>query len=142
MYKSNGVHKKQIEKDAKEFLHKYTHQWNDNIASIAVSSLERQKFENPQILPITEDIVRLGNWVDQQIESLTTELHGDPQSSEAYRALTEAVFVKTELLNYRRSGEIEAILVENFLRRKYSKDNINKEVFDSLTDIEKNMVKR
>ena len=84
----------------------------------------------------------LGNWLDVEIEKLTKELNQDRQSSEVFRALTEAVFIKTELLNFRRSGEVESMLVRDFQRRKRSKEHINKEVLESLSNTEQTMVKR
>ena len=135
-----GNQKRKEEADG--FLDLYNRMWNDNIASIAVSSLERQKYENPKILPITEDVVALGNWLDSEIDKLTKELIQEPQSSEVFRSLTEAVFIKTELLNFRRSGEVESMLVKDFERRKRSKEHINKEVLQSLSNTEQTMVKR
>lgn len=139
---ATGSRHQEQKEEADGFLDLYNRMWNDNIASIAVSSLERMKYENPKILPITEDVVALGNWLDVEIEKLTKELNQDRQSSEVFRALTEAVFIKTELLNFRRSGEVESMLVRDFQRRKRSKEHINKEVLESLSNTEQTMVKR
>ena len=127
--------------ESETFQRLLENEWNDRVSAIAVATLAINKYENPKLEPITEDVVRLGNFVEDGIARLVPQLKETP-TKEIWRELCEHVLVRVELLNFRRGGEIENILVSDYLKRGRSKQSMNTEIVKSLSDVEKQLLDR
>ena len=131
------------QREAEVFLTLLKQEWTDKVSSVSLASLATNKFEKPQLLPCTEDLTKLADYVDNEIKALTTLLgEGEPQYS-VWRSLSEVTMVKVVLFNKRRGGEVEDLRLDAYLNRKKSAQGlINKEIKDSLSPLENQLVER
>lgn len=115
-------------------------EWGDSVNSIALASLATNKFKKNELLPLTEDLVKLKDYADEEIDTLLDVITTKPEYS-TWRALCEAIFVKLMVFNKRRSNEIEGILLSSFNARR-NKADVMKEMVDMLSPLEKELFKR
>jgi len=54
-------------KETANFLELMKNEWADKVSSLALSSLRMKQFNKPDLLPVTEDLIRVKNFIDEQI---------------------------------------------------------------------------
>ena len=98
-------------KESNNFLELYKGEWIDKVSSIAYRSLQANKRNEPCILPLTEDLKQIKDYVDAKIDSLTESMKKKP-SPWMFRELCEVNMAKFALLNKRRNCEVSQIRVD------------------------------
>ena len=122
------------EEKARKFLSLYSLQWNDRIASVARTSLQKKQLNKPLMLPTTRDIVHLNTYLQKRAKELRD------QEDSGYEELTMICLSQVILFNRKRSGEASRILKSSFLKAQKG-TAMSKEVSNSLTKLEIQLAK-
>ena len=130
---------KRISAENYVFLHQT--EWTDRVSSIALATLKRNKFEKPQVLPLTDDLVKFRTYLNESIEKLSKELLLNP-SPFSWKSLAEVVLCRLVIFNKRRSGEMAKLLVQNYTKRLKWTAIGNEEIKKTLSNFEKELVKK
>jgi hypothetical protein len=102
--------------EAEKFLKCFEGDWQDSVSSIALASLNSNKFNKPQLLPVTEDLKRLKNYLDEEMKKLIAQIK-ESVTATSYRALAEVALGKILMFNFRRSAEASQLTVLRFQER-------------------------
>lgn len=132
---------KKMKQQVERFLTLHKSEWNDCISSKALTALKLKRQKGPEKLPDSDDLVKLKDHIDTQIQSEINQLRSQ-YSYTSYRNLLEYTMASIILFNKRRGGETSKLLVQSYVDRANWKLNSNKEIIDSLTLVEKQLVKR
>ena len=128
-------------KEADNFLSIHKSEWADRVSSIALATLRRKRFEKPQALPLTSDLVKLKEYLDARISTLTAALHQSPCYN-SWRSLAEVTLAKLTLFNKRRSGEPAQLLKTSYAERPCWAELANHEAIRTLNEAELKLMKR
>ncbi len=116
-------------------------EWTDSISSVALTTLATNKFTKRDLLPLTTDLVKLAEYLDKEGKERMRILQTEP-SAEAWRDLAEVVLGKVVVFNKRRGGEVQNLLLTQYVNRKKAQTTMNQEVYESLTPLEKKLTER
>ncbi|XP_052759701.1 uncharacterized protein LOC128202688 isoform X2 [Mya arenaria] len=126
---------------AETFCKLYRREWNDKISSVALSTLKTNKFNKGQVIPLTDDLVKLKNHLSSRMSALAEKLQSSP-AYKVWRELAEVTMVKILLLNKRRGAEASKLLISAYQSRPNWEETTNKEILGSLSPLEKKMFSR
>ena len=126
---------------AKDFLKIYKLEWSTRISSISLKNMDVNKFNKIKLLPVTDDLLKLREFLKNQIPKLTEELKGSP-SLETWRSLAELAGIRLTIFNRRRGNEVFNLLLKRFKERKTYQANELEEIKKSLTPLEKRLMNR
>ena len=129
----------QTRQDAEAFQALFQSDWTDRISSLALASLKQAKYNKPEFLPVTEDLVSLGKYLRESMSQLTND--GVPTYNE-WRDLLEKTMVHLVVFNKRRANEVAKLLVTSFTNRPTWQESWNEEVSASLSALEKQLCAR
>ena len=99
--------------DKADCLEKLCHlEWTDKVSSNALRTLYDRKRNNPKVLPLSRDIVKLSKYLDTKGQAATQvlkdEAHEDRSEADkvaAWKELSEVTLSKLILFNRKRQGE-------------------------------------
>lgn len=94
----------------------YQTKWPEFISSSARRTLSEMKYNKPTMLPPTEDVAKLNNYLDKRSKSSVAALT-EERTQQNYSMLAQTTLVKIILFNRRRSGEVSKMKVKNFVER-------------------------
>lgn len=122
--------------------------WANEIASLALKDITEKRWEKPQIIPVTSDIIIFNNYVKGEVEkavqSLVQILSENRQNEKeliaSYKKLTKCIMALILILNRKRIGEIQYLKVQTY-RKNFSDFNNQEEILDSLSPSEKLLCK-
>lgn len=137
---SLAIRSKDTEKrqDAKDFMDLFSVEWNNKITSIANRRMALQKLNKPVIMPITQDMVTLSEWLSTEMTSISNVQCPSPGQC---KRMANLLLVKILIFNKRRIAEVQELLVEDY-RKRSTKEDISEEVINSLNISEKTLAKR
>ena len=117
-----------------QFLKLVELNWTLDISAVALRNLSERKRCGVRYLPLTEDVVKLNQYLVSQgneaVQKLTTG-----SDSETYMRLTQLTLVKTILFNRQRQGEVSKITVDDY--EKKAKGDCSHEMTKALTEFER-----
>nr|CAI5858945.1 unnamed protein product [Callosobruchus analis] len=107
--------------DIERFQKIVTSQWTTEIGSLALKDLNEKSATKPKLLPITEDIMKLKNGIEE------------------YRTLAETTLVSTVLHNRKRVGDIQYLEIKSYQEQVESGKTatVQTEFTESLSENEK-----
>ena len=111
------------------------------ISSIANKTLDQKKFEKVNLLPITDDLLKVREFLVKEISLLTKRLH-EKQEIETWKTLAEYAGTRITMFHRRRISEVFGMLVTRFIERGKYKDGEILEVKESMTMFEKHLIDR
>ncbi len=126
------------ENESEQFSIMLKNEWNDAVTSIAMDSLTQnrgKKCNKPQLLPLTEDLVVLNDYLKVNIPKLTQVLRINPTYA-IHHELSENVMTKSVLLNKQRGTETSKLLKTAYTEKTDWKQATCKEIIESLSSIE------
>ncbi|XP_072047723.1 uncharacterized protein [Amphiura filiformis] len=131
-----------LERRAEQFMKLIDLQWTDKISTHALRTLNENKRNAPQYLPVTEDIVKLTNFLQKKMEERMKSLQMSKDTCRsdtefAYKELAEVTLTSLLLFNRKRSGEVSRMKVVDY--SKCEKGNVEKGVMEGLSDFEKRL---
>ncbi|XP_033760778.1 uncharacterized protein LOC117342681 [Pecten maximus] len=128
-------------KDAESYLILHNDEWCERISSHAHNTLSERKFNNPDILPLTEDIVCLRKYLLNEMEKVRKELDKQPCSNTSmWRHLAQLTLCRVCVFNRRRGGEVGEMLLASYMERNTEQGS--KELISCLEPIEKKLMER
>ncbi|XP_060081304.1 uncharacterized protein LOC132560656 [Ylistrum balloti] len=125
-----------VQDNVERFQRLYSMDWNTEVSSTALKSLETKKWNKPSLLPLTNDVVKFQKYLDQQIDANIKLL--ESKNAQGWRPLCEAILVSIILFNRRRSGEVERLSLDVFSLK--SKTDLMPDVKETLNNLEKHLV--
>lgn len=139
----NGIAIKARDNDtvasAKNFLKLYKLEWETKVSSTCLKNMNVNRFNKVQLLPITEDLMKVRDFMKEKIPELTSSLMADP-SLETWRKLAEITGARLTIFNRRRGNEVFNMVQTRFNEREKYRANEMKEIKDSLTSLEKRLM--
>ncbi|KAI4899531.1 hypothetical protein NFI96_007438 [Prochilodus magdalenae] len=121
---------------AQNFIKLIESDWNTYVSKLARTNLEQNKWNKPDVLPVTEDVVKLQKHLKNLEDKSKDQLHAttDPV---AWKNLAECVLAQIILFNRRREGEAAKLLVETY--QKKNTVPLNEDVLQSLSKFEQDL---
>lgn len=126
--------------------------WATEIASLALKDLSEKHWEKPQILPVTNDIIKFNTYVKKEIEIssdvLSQIVKSDKSDTEYdkkalisnYKRLAKSIMALVLILNRKRIGEIQYLKTSTYLK-EFCDPNTQEEILESLSTSEKLLCK-
>ncbi|KAG7456743.1 hypothetical protein MATL_G00239180 [Megalops atlanticus] len=124
------------EQKAKKFIQLMESKWNSYVSSHALSTLHHAKWNKVDVIPLTEDVVKLQKFLQVSEEKAKKELEKNP-CPDKWRRLNEVLLAEIILFNRRREGEAAKMLLETYMKRDTTPMNLD--VFDSLSKLEQQL---
>ena len=126
---------------AETFLSLVKSEWTDAVSSCALNTLKRRKDQSVQILPLTEDLVKVKRRMLKEMTMKTRDLSSSPEYT-AWRKLAQVMMSRLILFNKRRGGEVSRPLLKSYQDKPKWEEGMNKEILDSLQGLELALIKR
>lgn len=122
----------------KRFYKVVDSQWSVEVGSLALKDLNEKVVSKPKLLPLTEDIMKLKNFVHNAAETSYKQLK-TLKSMTDFKILVETTLVLTIIHNRKRVGDIQYLDLNSYNQQINSKDNSipQTELANSLSDNEK-----
>lgn len=128
--------------NAENFMKLMSWEWADKIGSIALATLQTNKHNKPQLLPLTEDLLLLKDFLVKGVTENMGMLKKHPEDRDTWRELCEHTMAWILLFNKRRGSEVAKMLTSSFVNRPKWQSQANKEIVDSFSLPEKQMLER
>lgn len=126
-------------KEADDYMLLHENEWAENVSTHATQTLVERKFNEPCVLPLTEDIVKLREFVMRKMEESIKVVKQNPNPT-TWRELAMATLCRVTVFNKRRGGETGQMLMASYIMR--SKDTGGKEIVNALQPIERRLINR
>ncbi|XP_072178107.1 uncharacterized protein [Diadema setosum] len=125
--------------NAKKFSERCTSDWSCFISSSALRTLHEQKRNHGKLLPLTEDVVHLTNFLKERGRKSYQRLAADTSDSEAWNDLNEVTLAQITMFNRRRTGEMSKMKLSDYKNLDGLPDST---VIKSLSQLEKELCKK
>ena len=141
--KGNGVRDGDgtCEKEAESYIHLHSSEWTDNISSPCLYSLRANKFNKPELQPLSSDLLKMKEYEVDMIQKLTEKLLSDENYS-TWRLLAEMTLARLTQFNCRRVSEPAKLLLSTYLEKPNWSKDCNAEMLKSLSDLERKLMER
>ena len=108
--------------------------WSNDVSSVALRNLSDRKRTGVRYLPLTEDVVKLNQFLMSEANSSM-----EVSNIDDFMKLTQVALAKLILFNRKRQGEVSKITMEAF--GKKGKADSSQEMMSALTEFERGLVK-
>lgn len=132
---------KVMEAEADAFLTLHRSEWTNKISSASLASLKQRRYNNPDILPLTSDLVKLKEYQETSLTAFAEKLKKEPTYS-VWRQLSDVVYSRVVIFNKRRGGETSRLHLNAFLKRPNWQEVANDVLVKSLKPLEQKLLKR
>lgn len=139
--KASREKNKDILEDIGHFEKLMEAEWNYRVSHHSLSTLDARKFNQPDLLPVTDNLQKLREFIIDNFNSLVHELERNT-SLQPWRQLSEFVLDRLILFNKRRGGETAKLLLETYVSRPNWGKVTNDDVVHSLSEVEQQLFKR
>jgi len=129
------------EKQAADFLRLYDLEWQRKVSKSALETLGQRRTNTAQLLPLTQDLVKLQQYQLQQMTALCAELETNPTTT-AWMNLAKVTLSRLIVFNKRRGGEASRLRVSNYVSRPNWHAHGAEEFKASLSDVETKLCDR
>lgn len=119
--------------------------WADSVSHHALEELKSRKANRPSLLPLTEDIKTLTQFLDRQISAVRKALEANSTCCGIWKELAELLMCQIIFFNRKRAGEIErlkTVSCQHILNDEYVEQNIDETLLLSLSKFEQSLVKK
>ena len=127
--------------DADNFLSLMKSEWTDAVSSCALNTLKRRKDHEVQILPLTEDLVKVKDHMVKEMDKKVKDVLSNHDYF-TWRKLAQMTMARLILFNKRRGGEVSRLLLYSYQNRPKWEESMNNEILSSLQDLELTLIKR
>nr|CAI5822601.1 unnamed protein product [Callosobruchus analis] len=114
-HRSAAIPNAEAEVRFRTMIHLFQANWRFEVSSVAASNLNLNKWNKTTIFPLASDLkllmIYLLDIAKQNIEKLQT----DTRDATAYNNLVETIFCRVILLNRRRPGELQRMLLDIYM---------------------------
>ncbi|XP_072389472.1 uncharacterized protein [Diabrotica undecimpunctata] len=126
-------------KSLSSFMQLMKLEWNVRISSGAVATLNKRKMNAAQLLPITNDLLKLNKYIDTYILSAKDDIESEERNHKSWVRLATLVLSRIILFNKRRSGEAARMKMSDYINRPRWEDQSTDDIKESLTPIERKL---
>lgn len=119
------------ESDFKTMIQLFESHWKFDISSHAADDLNMQKWNKISIVPLASDLKLLKDFLQMKATSAMNNLIANNKNEEAYNELLETVYCRVLLLNRKRPGELQRLLLHYY----NNTENEKYEEFDEVVSI-------
>lgn len=130
-----------LRQKAENFSNLYSLEWKYQISSISLKCLDDNRFEKTQLLPTTEDLLVVRDYLKTEIPKASDALVDLP-TTDSWRRLAELVGIRLTMLNRRRISEVFGMLLSKYSSREKNKESEMNEIKKSLTPLETRLLNR
>ena len=131
----------ELKQNVDMFLELLDAEWSIKISSAALRTLSDGQFSKSPVLPVTEDLIKLREYLLAEIPKATQQLLQRPEVV-TWRQLSEMTVARILTLNKRRGNEGAKVELSQFLNRpKWNEVNME-EITRSLKPLELELCKR
>jgi hypothetical protein len=127
--------------EAEAFMALHKAEWTSQISGPSLASLKKRRYNNPQLLPLTSDLVKLKTFQERQMDMLTASLRKQPTYS-TWRSLLEVVYSRVVIFNKRRGGETARLLLSAYEMRPKWEQVASDVLIQTLTPVEQQLLRR
>jgi len=128
--------------EADRYLNIHESEWKDKISCRALQTLRSLQLNNPKSLPLTSDLMKFREFLDERIDQLTSELRIHIFEYSVWRNLLELVLCSVIVFNKRRGGEASKLYLSAYKNRADWVKGSNQEILESLTPLERQLLNR
>ncbi|XP_037396315.1 uncharacterized protein LOC119263848 isoform X1 [Pygocentrus nattereri] len=121
------------ERDAKKFIEVMETQWNTYVSGRALNTLKTAKWNKDEMIPLTEDIMKLQKHLKALEKDAVLGLSVAPSVSD-WKKLCQSLLTQIILFNRRREGEASKLLLATYQTR--NRAPAHPEVYESLSKLE------
>jgi len=132
---------KVMENEADTYLSLHRSEWTNKISSASLNSLKHRRYNNPDILPLTKDLVKLRRYQEEALTAFATNLKEKATYSN-WRQLSDIVYTRVVIFNKRRGGETARLPLKAFLSRPKWQQVANDVLRQSLKPLEQKLLQR
>ncbi|KAK1879579.1 Phosphoribosylformylglycinamidine synthase subunit PurQ [Dissostichus eleginoides] len=94
----------ELVRKATEFQQVHSEKWNEMISSTALRNIAESKWNVPTLMPFTEDVQKMHQFLSAMQDECSSELSGTP-STKSWTELAKVCLTQIILFNRRREGE-------------------------------------
>ena len=116
-------------------------EWNIRISSNALATIIIKKMNSAELLPLTEDLLKLNKYLSTEIQVFQVLLQHNPCETVAWIKLAKATLAKIILFNKRRGGEPGKMTLKQYANTPDWQRESTQELQESLTTVEKHLAK-
>ena len=130
-----------LQDNASKFSILYKVEWSIKIFSASLRTLGDNKFNKLQLLPTTEDLVKLKKFCEDSTLHSKAELKSSP-SLNNWRELAEVTIARILVFNKRRGDEPSNLLIQRYESRHNYAQAVHSDIQKSLSPLEKQLMHR
>lgn len=138
----NSVNNGEAEKNLKNIKELLEANWKFEISSQASNDLNMQKWNKVTLVPLASDLKLLKDYLILTAEAAADKLLKANNDEVAYTELLETVFCRIILLNRKRPGELQRLLLETYLKSEDSGQSNYEEFDNAMAPTEKILLKK
>jgi len=127
--------------ESKAFISLHKSDWTNRVSSASLATFKHRKYNTPDVLPLTSDLIKLKSYQDKEINSLTSELENVP-NAHVWRRLSEVIYTRIVIFNKRRCGETAKLLVKSYTERPRWEAVANDQLVNALQPLEQKLLQR
>ena len=109
-------HDKAMLKKSESFLRVRNFEWPSVVSVPALYTLSKQKQNKPDLLPCTDDMIKLVQYLKTHMSKLGEQLN-DEARSHSWHELCELALTRVIIFNKRRAGEVSKMTLEAYQNR-------------------------
>ena len=138
LLKAQGLisNNQELVKHATEFQDVHNEKWNALISATALRNLAEAKWNAPTLMPFTEDVQKLHQFLDKMQGVYSSALSESP-SPKTWTDLAKVCLTQTILFNRRREGEVASMPLDVFLTR--DRTDPHQDLDWALSEVEKKL---
>ena len=106
---------KEKEEKANAFIRLCEIEWKSEVSAAALSTLYSKKLNRVTIIPLTEDIMALHNYLTQSCENAVGVLQAGTADTESWLRLAQVMLAQLILSNRRRVGEVSKMTPDDVM---------------------------
>lgn len=119
----------EAESNLKSLIHLIQSNWQFDVSSQAISDLSVKKWNKITIIPFASDLKIFKNFLSNRANESAGSLSKNNKNFNSYRILMETVFCRVLLLNRKRPGELQRLLISNY------KNVENRQSYEEFSDV-------
>ncbi|ELT93915.1 hypothetical protein CAPTEDRAFT_194218 [Capitella teleta] len=128
--------------DAVSFRRLLELNWSDEVSRCALRTITKKAMNNPKLLPLTEDIVKLSNKLKQEASKCVSAMNSTGPNDDIlsfYKTLNEVTLAAIILFNRKRAGEVSKMNMSHYQTKQAGSGQ--KLINDSLSPLEQELSK-
>ena len=129
------------QKEAQNFITLIENKWDEEISCHALRTLYQKKRNNPQLLPLTNDVVTLSTYLQAKTEEHVAQLKSMEDSNKPWTELSKIIMTYLIVFNRRRQGEISKMTMEDYSKLKKGESEMVEGQMNQMARWEQDLVK-